>query len=106
MKRPNNLIRKISLKLSKKYIEEIYRLASNKVTREMPFCPIAIKINEKFKKNNKLNKKGYLLSTSKRRVNNILREKYEKPLKIKKVFYLNENSKRKRMEFFQKIIDI
>ena len=54
MKRPNNLIRKISLKLSKKYIEDIYRLASNKATREMPFGHIAIGVGEKFKKNNKL----------------------------------------------------
>ena len=105
-KRPNILISKRSSKLPKKYIEEIYRLASNKTTREMPAGLIAIKINEKLKKNNELNKNGKLLSISKRQVNNILREKYGKPLKIKKVFYLNEESKRKRMEFCQKIIDM
>ena len=104
-KRPNNLICKRSSKLPKKYIEEIYRLASNKTTREMPAGLIAIKINEKLKKNNELDKNGKLLSISKRQVNNILKEKYGKPLKIKKVFYLNEDSKKKRLEFCKKIID-
>ena len=61
----------------------------------MPAGLIAIKINEKLKKNNELNKNGKLLSISKRQVNNILREKYGKPLKIKKVFYLNEELKGK-----------
>ena len=46
-KRPNNLISKRFSKLPKKYIEEIYRLASNETTREMPAGLIAIKINEK-----------------------------------------------------------
>ena len=103
-KRPKNLISKRSSKLPKKYIEEIYRLASNKTTREMPAGLIAIKINEKLKRNNERNKKGKLLSISKRQVNNILKEKYGKPLKIKKVFYLNEDSKKKRMEFCKKIV--
>ena len=49
-KRPNNLISKRSSKLPKQYIEEIYRLSSNKTTREMPAYLIAIKINEKLKK--------------------------------------------------------
>ena len=70
----------------------------------MPAGLIAIKINEKLKKNNELNKKGKLLSISKRQVNNILKEKYGKPLKIKNDFYLNGDSKRKRMEFCQKIV--
>ena len=105
-KRPNNLITKRSSKLPRKYIEEIYRLASNKTTREMPAGLIAIKINEKLKKNNELNKIGNLLSITKRQVNNILREKYGKPLKIKKVFYLNEESKKKRMDFCKKIVEM
>ena len=105
-KRPKNLISKRSSKLPKKYIEEIYRLASNKTTREMPAGLIAIKINEKLKKNNERNKNGKLLSISKRQVNNILKEKYGKPLKIKKVFYLNEDSKKKRMEFCKKIVEM
>ena len=105
-KRPKNLISKSSSKLPKKYIEEIYRLASNKTTREMPAGLIAIKINEKLKKNNERNKNGKLLSISKRQVNNILKEKYGKPLKIKKVFYLNEDSKKKRMEFCKKIVEM
>jgi len=105
-KRPNKLITKRSPKLPKKYIEEIYRLASNKTTREMPAGLIAIKINEKLKKNNELDKNGKILSITKRQVNNILREKYGKPLKIKKVFYLNEDSKRKRMEFCRKIVEM
>ena len=71
----------------------------------MPAGLIAIKINEKLKKNNELDKNGKLLSISKRQVNNILKEKYGKPLKIKKVFYLNEDSKKKRLEFCKKIID-
>ena len=104
-KRPNNLIYKRSSKLPKKYIEEIHRLASNKTTREMPAGLVAIKINEKLKKNNELDKNGKLLSISKSQVNNILKEKYGKPLKIKKVFYLNEDSKKKRLEFCKKIID-
>ena len=57
-KRPNNLISKRSSKLPIKYIEEIYRLASNKTTREMPAGLIAIKINEKLKMNNEINKNG------------------------------------------------
>ena len=105
-KRPSNLISKRSSKLPKKYIDEIYRLASNKTTREMPAGLIAIKINEKLKKNNELNKNGKLLSITKRQVNNILKEKYGKPLKIKKVFYLNEDSKKKRLEFCQKIVNM
>ena len=43
----------------------------------MPSGLIAIKINEKLKKNNELNKNGKLLSISKRQVNNILRENME-----------------------------
>ena len=81
-KRPNNLICKRSSKLPKNYINEIYRLASNRTTREMPAGLIAIKINEKLKKNNELNKNGKLISITKRLVNNILREKYDKLLKI------------------------
>ena len=72
----------------------------------MPAGLIAIKINEKLKKNNERNKNGKLLSISKRQVNNILKEKYGKPLKIKKVFYLNEDSKKKRMEFCKKIVEM
>ena len=64
--RPNNLISKRSSKLPKKYIEEIYRPASNKTTRELPAGLIAIKINEKLKKNNEINKNGKILSISKR----------------------------------------
>ena len=90
--------------MPKKYIEKIYRLASNKTTREMPAGLIAIKINENLKKNNELNKNGKLLSISKRQINNILREKYGKPLKIKKVFYLNKDSKRKRWIFVKKLL--
>ena len=94
-KKPNNLICKRSSKLPKKYINEIYRFASNRTTREMPAGLIAIKINEKLKKNNELDKNGKLLSITKRQVNNILKEKYGKPLKIKKVFIKTKNQKRK-----------
>ena len=75
-KKPNNLICKRSSKLPKKYINEIYRLASNRTKREMPAGLI------KLKKNNELNKNGKLISITKRLVNNILREKYGKLLKI------------------------
>ena len=105
-KRPKTLISKRSSKLPKKYIYEIYRLASNKTTREMPAGLIAIKINEKLQKNNVLNKKGKLLSIGKRQVNNILKQKFGKPLKIKPVFYLNEDSKKKRLAFCKKIIEM
>ena len=105
-KRPDNLISQRSSKLPKKYIDEIYRLASNKTTREMPAGLIAIKINQKLKKNNELNKDGKLLSIGKRQVNNILKEKYGKPLKIKKVFNLNKDSKKKRLEFCKKIVEM
>ena len=74
-KKPNNLICKRSSKLPKKYINEIYRLASNRTTREMPAGLIVIKINE-------LNKNGKLIGITKRLVNNILMEKYCKLLKI------------------------
>ena len=67
----------------------------NKTTREISSWIIAIKINEKLKKNNELNKKGKLVSSSKSEANNILREKYGKTLKIKKVFYLNEEDKKR-----------
>ena len=60
---------------------------------------IAIKINEKLKKNDELNKNGKLVSISQSEVNNILREKSGKPLKIKKIFYLNKEAKKKRMDF-------
>ena len=48
----------------------------------MPTGLIVVKINEKLKKNNELNKNGKLLSIIKRQVNNIFREKYGKTLKI------------------------
>ena len=60
-------------KLPKKYIEKIYELASNKTTREMPGGLIAIKINQKLKKDNVVDKNGKLLSITKSQVNRILR---------------------------------
>ena len=48
---------------------------------------IAIKINEKFKKNNGLNKKGKSSIIIKGQINNIIpREKYRISLKLKKYF--------------------
>ena len=93
---------KIASKLPQKYIEKIYEMASNKTTREMPGGLIAIKINNMLKKDNILDKKGKILSTTKSRVNRILRAKYGKPLKVRKVFYLNEEAKKKRLKFCQK----
>ena len=104
-KRPELLKCKRSSKLEKKYLEEIYKLASNKTTREMSGGLIAAKINEKLKKNNVLDKNGKPVSISKSQVNRILREKFGKPLKVKKVFYLNDDSKTKRIEFCKKIIE-
>ena len=49
-KRPNILISKRSSKLPKKYIEEIYRLISNKTIRKMPTGHIAIIIIENLQK--------------------------------------------------------
>ena len=91
-------------KLPQKYIDMIYEMASNKTTREMPGGLIAIKINNKLKKDGALNKNGKFLSITKSQVNRILREKYGKPLKIRKVFYLNKEAKKKRLEFCQNII--
>ena len=65
---------------------------------------IAIKINNKLKKDDALNKNREFLTITKSQVNRILKEKYGKPLKIRKVFYLNEAAKRKRLEFCQNII--
>ena len=94
-KRPDVLETKRASKLPKKYIEKIYEMASNKTTREMPGGLIAIKINQKLKKDNVIDKNGKILSITKSQVNRILREKFGKPLKIRKVFNLNEESKKK-----------
>ena len=56
---------------------------------------IAIKINQKLKKDNAVDKNGKLLSITKSQVNRILREKFGKPLKIRKLFFLNEEAKKK-----------
>ena len=70
--KPNNSISNSFSKLPKKYLDEIYRYASNKTTREIVVGLIAIKINKKQNKNNELNKNGTLLSISKSKFNNIL----------------------------------
>ena len=82
-KRPDVLEVKRASKLPKKYIDKIYEMASNKATREMPGGLIAIKINQKLKKDNIVNKNGKILSITKSQVNMILREKFGKPLKIR-----------------------
>ena len=94
-KRPDIFEVKRASKLPKKYIDKIYEMASNKTTREMPGGLIAIKINQKLKKDNAVDKNGKLLSLTKSQVNRILKEKFGKPLKIRKVFYLNEEAKKK-----------
>ena len=105
-KRPDvKEIRRAS-KLPKKYIDKIYEMASNKTTREMPGGLIAIKINNKLKKDNILDKNGKILTITKSQVNRILKEKFGKPLKVRKVFYLNEAAKKKRLEFCQKIVQM
>ena len=71
----------------------------------MPGGLIAIKINQKLKKDNVVDKNGKLLSITKSQVNRVLREKFVKLLKIRKVFYLNEEAK-KRLEFCEKIIQM
>ena len=105
-KRPDIKEIKRASKLPQKYLDIIYKLASNKTTREMPGGLIAIKINEKLKNDNILDKKGKLLTITKSQVNRILREKFGKPLKVRKVFYLNEEAKKKRLEFCQKIVQM
>ena len=82
-KRPDVLEVKRASKKKKKYIDKIYEMASNKATREMPGGLIAIKINQKLKKDNIVNKNGKILSITKSQVNRILREKFGKPLKIR-----------------------
>ena len=105
-RRPDNLEIKKASKLPKKFIDEIYKMASNKTTREMPRGLIAIKINEKLKRQNIRDKNGKLLSISKSQVNRILKKKFWKPLKIRKVFYLNEDAKKKRLTFCQRILEM
>ena len=55
-KRPDNLEIKRASKLLKKFIDYNYQMTSNKTTREMPGGLIVIKINEKLKRQNILNK--------------------------------------------------
>ena len=105
-KRPDIKEIKRASKLPQKYLNIIYKLASNKTTREMPGGLIAVKINEKLKNDNILDKNGKLLTITKSQVNRILREKFGKPLKVRKVFYLNEEAKKKRLEFCQKIVQM
>ena len=71
-------------------------MASNKTTKEMHGGLKEIKINQKLKKDNVVDKNGKILSITKSQVNRILREKFGKPLKIRKVFYLNEESRKKK----------
>ena len=59
-------------KLPQKYIDMIYEMASNKTTREMPGGLIAIKINNKLKKDGALNKNGKFLSITKSQVNTVI----------------------------------
>ena len=94
-KRPDVLETKRAYKLPKKYIEKIYEMASNKTTREMPGGFISIKINQKLKKDNVVDKNRKILSITKSHINETLREKFGKPLKIRKVCYLKEESKKK-----------
>ena len=70
-RRPDNLEIKKASKLPKKFIDEIYQMASNKTTREMSGGLIAIKINEKLKRQNIRDKNGKFLSISKSQVNRI-----------------------------------
>ena len=104
--RPDVLEVKRASKLPKKYIDKIYEMASNKTTRESPRELIEIKINQKLKKDNAVDKNGKLLIINKSQVNWILREKFEKPLKIIQVFYLNKEEKKNRLEFCEKIIQM
>ena len=76
-KRPDNLEIKRASKLPKKFIDEIYQMASNKTTREMSGGLIAIKINEKLKRQNIQDKNGKLLSVTKSQVNRILKKNME-----------------------------
>ena len=56
---------------TKKYIDEIYRLAFNKTKREIISGVVTITINENLKKNNEWDKNWKLLSISKSQVDNI-----------------------------------
>ncbi|WP_294242872.1 hypothetical protein [Pseudobutyrivibrio sp.] len=103
-KRPEELPTKERHKIPKKYIEEIYKLASNKTTNQMSGGAIANKINEKLKKKNIRDTKGEILTISKSQVNRILRKKYGSPRKIKKTFYLTDEQKQKRVKFCKEIL--
>ena len=104
--RPDIKEMKRASKLPQKYIKKIYQMASNKTTREMFGRLIAIKINEKLKKDKIKDKNGNFLTITKSQVNRILRDKYGKPLKVRKVFYLNEEAKKNRLEFCKKIVQM
>ena len=60
---------------TKKYIDEIYRLALIKQKIEIPSGVVTIKINENLKKNNEWNKNWKLLSISNSQVDNIFGKK-------------------------------
>ena len=61
-KRPTIKEIKRASKLPQKYIDMIYEMASNEITREMPGGLIEIKINNKLKKDGALNKNGKFLT--------------------------------------------
>ena len=74
-RRPEKLEVKRASKLPKKYIDEIYRLGSNKASRKMSARLIAIRINNKLKKEGVLDKKDRPVTISKRQVYKIINKK-------------------------------
>ena len=74
-RRPEKLEVKRASKFPKKFIDEIYRLGSNKGSRKISARLITIRINKKLKKEGVLDKKGRPLTISKRQVYTIINKK-------------------------------
>ena len=82
--------KKIRSKLPQKYIDRMYKMASNKAISEMSGGKIANKINKSLKRDNIKNKKGQIKSISVSQVNRILKRKFKRIYKKKKSLYINQ----------------
>ena len=101
----DNKEKKIRSKLPQKYIDKIYKLASNKSTSEMGGEKIANIINNSLERDKITNKNGEIKSISRSQVNKILKRKYKRIYKKRKVFILTKEHKEKRFLFCKKIIE-
>ena len=90
-------------KLSKKYLDHIYRRAANKPLSQISRSSLADEVNQMLIEDGVF-KNGKQVSISKSQINRILKKMFRNPRKIKKVFYLNEGYKRKRIKFCEKLL--